>query len=71
MTLLMAGILFGVIGVWAVGRSIESVLFGVPAFHLTILFATAFVMAATSLVACFIPARRASCVDPMIALRAE
>jgi putative ABC transport system permease protein len=49
----------------------QSVLFGVPTLHLATLFATALVMVAVSLVACFIPARRASRVDPMIALRAE
>jgi ABC-type lipoprotein release transport system permease subunit len=49
----------------------EGVLFGVPTLHLVTLFGTALVMTAVSLVACLIPARRASRVDPMIALRAE
>jgi predicted permease len=69
--LVAAGMLLGVIGVRSAGKGMESVLFGVPALHPATLFGTALVMTAVSLVACFIPVRRASCVDPMIALRAE
>ena len=69
--LLAAGILLGVMGAWAAGKGMEGVLFGVPTFHLATLFGTALVLTAVSLVACLIPARRASRVDPMIALRAE
>jgi ABC-type antimicrobial peptide transport system permease subunit len=69
--LLAAGILLGVMGAWAAGKGMEGVLFGVPTLHLATLFGTALVMTAVSLVACLIPARRASRVDPMIALRAE
>jgi ABC-type antimicrobial peptide transport system permease subunit len=69
--LLATGILLGVLGVGVAGRAMQSVLFGVPTLHLATLVATALVMAAVSLVACLIPARRASRVDPMIAMRAE
>jgi predicted permease len=69
--LLAAGILLGVMGVWVSGKAIQSLLFGVPTLHPATLFGTALVMAAASLVACLIPARRASRVDPTIALRAE
>jgi hypothetical protein len=69
--LLAAGILLGVMGAWAAGKGMEGVLFGVPTLHLATLFGTALVMTALSLVACLIPARRASRVDPMMALRAE
>ena len=69
--LLAAGILLGVMGAWAAGKSMEGVLFGVPTLQLATLFGTALVMTAVSVVACLIPARRASRVDPMIALRAE
>jgi ABC-type antimicrobial peptide transport system permease subunit len=69
--LLAAGILLGVIGAWVAGQAMQSVLFGVPTLHPAALAGTALVMTTTSLVACLIPARRASRVDPMIALRAE
>jgi predicted permease len=69
--LLAAGIVLGAIGAWAAGNAMQSLLFGVPTLHFATLFATALVIGAVSLVACFIPARRASRVDPMIALRAE
>jgi ABC-type antimicrobial peptide transport system permease subunit len=69
--LLAAGILLGVMGAWAAGKGMEGVLFGVPKFHVATLLGTALVMTAVSLVACLFPVRRASRVDPMIALRAE
>ena len=69
--LLAAGIVFGVTGAWAAGKGMESVLCGVPALHLPTLVGTALVMTTVSLVACVIPARHASRVDPMIALRAD
>src|SRR5437868_3431792 len=69
--LLAAGTILGVIGAWLTGRAMQSVLFDVPTLHLATLFGTAFVTSAVSLVACLIPARRATKVDPMIALRAE
>jgi predicted permease len=69
--LLAAGILLGVMGAWAAGKGMEGVLFGVPTLHVATLLGTALVMTAVSLVACLFPVRRASRVDPMIALRAE
>ena len=69
--LLAMGIVLGVIGVWVLGKTMRRVLFGVPEFHIATVIATAVVMATVSMVACLIPARRASRVDPMMALRAE
>lgn len=69
--LLLAGTILGLIGAWFAGRAMQSVLFGVPALHLATLFGTALLLGAVSLIACFIPARRAAKVDPMVALRAE
>ena len=62
---------FGGFGAWAVGRAMKSVLFEVGAMHAGVLVATAGVMMIVVLLACWLPARRAACVDPMEALRNE
>jgi predicted permease len=69
--LLAAGTILGLIGAWLAGRAMQSVLFDVPTLHIATLFGTALVMSVVSLVACLIPARRATKVDPIEALRAE
>jgi predicted permease len=69
--LLGAGTILGLIGAWLAGRAMQSVLFDMPTLHPATLFGTALVMSVVSLIACLIPARRATKVDPMIALRAE
>ena len=69
--LLIAGTVIGFIAAALSARAIQSLLFDVPPLHLAALGATAGIMTAVCLFACWIPARRASRVDPMIALRAE
>ena len=69
--LLAAGSALGLLGAWLAGRAMQSVLFDVPALPIAALLGTAFVMTTVSLIACLIPARRATQVDPVIALRAE
>ena len=69
--LLAAGTILGLIGAWLAGRAMQSILFEVPALPVAALLVTALVMTAVSLGACLIPARRATKVDPMIALRHE
>jgi len=69
--LLVAGTILGLIGAWWAGRAMQSVLFDVPVLPLATLAGAALVMGAVSLVACLIPARRASRVDPVEALRTE
>ena len=69
--LLAAGTILGLMGAWWAGRAMQSVLFDVPTLHVATLLGTALVMTAVSLVACLIPARCATKVDPMIALRYE
>ena len=69
--LLAAGTLLGVIGTWMAGRFMRSMLFDVPSLHLATLIGSAVIMSAVSLLACYVPARRASKVDPLIALAAE
>jgi predicted permease len=67
--LLAAGTILGLLGAWLTGRAMQSVLFGVPALPVAALLGAGAVMAAVSLIACLIPARRAAKVDPMVALR--
>ncbi|MEY2438800.1 MAG: hypothetical protein QOI34_185 [Verrucomicrobiota bacterium] len=69
--LLAAGTILGLIGAWLAGRAMQSVLFDLPTLPIATLLGTALVMSAVSLVACLIPAHRATKVDPIIALRAE
>ena len=69
--LLAAGTILGLIGAWLAGRAMQSVLFDVPTLPIAALLGTALVMSVVSLIACLIPARRATKVDPMTALRAE
>ena len=69
--LLAAGTILGLIGAWLAGRAMRSVLFDVPALPVATLLGAALVMSVVSLITCLIPARRATKVDPMVALRAE
>jgi ABC-type lipoprotein release transport system permease subunit len=50
---------------------LKSVLYGVDAVDPTTFIGVTFLLGTVSFLACWIPARRASRVDPMIALRAE
>jgi predicted permease len=69
--LFAVGAMFGVVGAWMAGRAMKSVLFNVPALPLATVAGTVLVMGLVSLVACWLPARRASKVDPLVALRSE
>jgi predicted permease len=65
------GIVLGVGGAWAAGRFMSNLLFGLSPFNVPVFLATAGVLGAVTLLACFLPSRRAARVDPMVALRAE
>ena len=69
--LLGAGMVLGFAGAVALSRVIRRLLFGVSANDPLIYCSVTVVLAAAALFACWIPARRASRVDPMIILRAE
>jgi ABC-type antimicrobial peptide transport system permease subunit len=65
------GAAIGLAGAWVVTRFMATLLYGVqPRDPLTFIGVT-FVMALTALLACYLPARRATRVDPIIALRHE
>ncbi len=66
-----AGIVLGIIASLAVARVIATQLWGVSAYDPITLTSVAVLLLITGIVACWIPARRASRVDPLIALRYE
>ena len=71
MALAAAGLALGILGAIAVTRLLASLLFGVsPRDPWTLVF-TSVLLAGVAAAACFIPARRAMKVDPMVALRYE
>jgi putative ABC transport system permease protein len=65
------GSLWGLAGAWAASRLISSLLFATPPHDPLSYLAAATLLASIALAAAFLPARRATKVDPMVALRAE
>jgi putative ABC transport system permease protein len=65
------GVVLGLFGAWAASRSLESLLFEVDRTDPFVYAGVAAVLLAVVLVACLIPAREASRVDPVEALRTE
>jgi putative ABC transport system permease protein len=65
------GLVLGIIGVLVSSRLLQSFLFGIGATDLKTMLAVTLVLTAVAFVACFVPARRATLVDPVEALRAE
>ena len=68
-TLATVGLILGLMGAYVLGRTMQSMLFGTGALNLPVILATGLVLLGTALAACYVPARRASAVDPLIALR--
>jgi len=66
-----AGVIVGLAASYALTRSMEAMLFGVSASDPSTFIAVATLLTAVALAACYIPARRAMQVDPMVALRHE
>ena len=66
-----SGLGLGLVGAFFVGRALSGLLYGVGSLDLTALIAVAIVLFAAAFFACYLPARRAARVDPMVALRYE
>jgi putative ABC transport system permease protein len=68
-TLATGGLVLGLVGAYALGRAMQAMLFGTGALSVPVVLVAGLVLLGAALVACYVPARRASSVDPLIALR--
>jgi predicted permease len=71
MQIVAVGMVLGLFGVFACTRLLQSLLYGVGATDLPTLLSVSLTLSVVALLACLIPALRASRVDPIVALRSE
>src|SRR5207248_2780984 len=69
--LLIIGLIVGIAGSVALAKVVTSQVFTVPLLDPLALVAASLLLSAAALCACYIPARRATKVDPMVALRCD
>ena len=69
--LAVVGLGLGLIGAYFVGRAMQSMLFDLRALDATAFSAVGVVLLASAVLACYLPARRAASIHPMLVLRME
>jgi predicted permease len=68
LTLVGAGFVIGFVGAFALRKSLQSQLFGISASDPAVVAAVAAILAVVAIAACALPARRATRIDPIVAL---
>ncbi len=71
MSLVLAGLVVGVLGAFLLSLAIRGLLYGISAFDPATFAIVLAVLLSAALLACYLPARRAARVDPILALRCE
>jgi len=71
MSFVLAGLAIGIAGALLMGQVMSSLLFAVQPTDPITYLAVSLVLMAVAAAACFVPARRVTSIDPMLALRSE